>query len=59
MCSYLMLEIIYFVSLKNESFLFCVRVHFKGGVKFSKILREVAQKGKGGGGFDRLRNFFS
>ena len=30
-----------------------------GGVKFSKILREVAQKGKGGGGFDRLRNFFS
>ena len=30
-----------------------------GGVKFSKILREVAQKGKGGGGFERLSNFFS
>ena len=54
MCSYLMLEIIYFVSLKNESFLFCVRVHFKGGVKFSKILREVAQKE----GCDRFRFFF-
>ena len=39
---------------------FWARVDFKGGgVKFSKILREVAQKGKGGGGFDRLRNFFS
>ena len=47
MCSYLKLEIKSFVSLKNESFLFWMRVQFKGegGVKFSKIL-----KGGGGGG---------
>ena len=31
MCSYLMLEIKSFVSLKNEPFLFWARVHFKGG----------------------------
>ena len=42
-----MLEIKYFVSLKNESFLFWTRVHFKGGggVKFSKILRGFLIKG--------------
>ena len=42
MCSYLMLELKSFVSLKNECFLFRTRVHFnilKGEVKFSKILR--------------------
>ena len=41
MCSYLKLEIKSFVSLKNESFLFWMRVQFKGegGVKFSKILK--------------------
>ena len=49
MCSYLMLEIKCFVTLKNESFLFWAWVHFKGGVKFSKILRGVANKGRGGG----------
>ena len=47
MCSYLMLEIKSFVSLKNESFLFWTKVYFKGGVKFSKILKEVAHKGVG------------
>ena len=45
MCSYLMLEIKYFVSLKTEFFLFWTRIHFKGGVKFSKILRGDAHKG--------------
>ena len=53
MCSYLMLEIKYFVSLKTEFFkekpLFWTRIHFKGGVKFSKILRGDAHKGWGGG----------
>ena len=51
MCSYLKLEIKSFVALKNESFLFWMRVQFKGegGVKFSKILR---------GGSDRFRFFF-
>ena len=33
LCSYLMLEIKFFVSLKNESYLFWTRVQFKGGVK--------------------------
>ena len=45
MCSYLMLEIKYFVSLKTEFFLFWTRIHFKGAVKFSKILRGDAHKG--------------
>ena len=44
MCSYLVLKIKSFVSLKNKTFLFWTRVHFKGGVKFSKILRGVAHK---------------
>ena len=48
MCSYLMLEIKSFVSLKNESFLFWTRVHFMGEVKFSKILRGVLTKGAWG-----------
>ena len=56
MCSYLMLEIKCFVTLKNESFLFWAWVHFKGGVKFSKILRGVAHKG--GGGADIFRIFW-
>ena len=45
-----LLEIKSFVSLKNESLLFWSRVHFRGGVKFSKILREVAHKKVGEGG---------
>ena len=39
------LEIKSFVSLKNESLFFWTRVHFKGGVKFSKILRGLLIKG--------------
>ena len=38
-----------------------MRVHFKeGGVKFSNILKGVAQKKNGGGGrrSDRFKNFF-
>ena len=61
MCSYLKLEIKSFVSLKNESFLFWMRVHFKavwggggGEVKSSKILGGGAHKG----GADRFRIFF-
>ena len=54
-----LLEIKPFVSLKNESLFFWMRVHFKGegggGVKFSKILRGFAHKGEGS---DRFRNFF-
>ena len=51
MCSYLMLEIKSFVSLQNESFLFWMRVRYKGGVKICKIL--IGGGGvliKGGGG---------
>ena len=56
------MEIKSLVSLKNWSLLFWSRVHFRGGVKFSKILREVAHKGGegwgGGGGWsDRFRIF--
>ena len=69
MCSYLTLEIKSFVSLKNESFLFWTRVHFKGGVKFSKLLIGLIIKegdgdgdgdgdgGGGGWGSDRFRIF--
>ena len=45
MCCYLKLERKYFVSLKNESFLFWRRVHLQGEVKFSKTLRGVSHKG--------------
>ena len=53
-----LLEIKPFVSLKNESLFFWMRVHFKGegGVKFSKILRGFAHKG-GGGGLTALEFF--
>ena len=37
-------EIKSFVSFKNESLLFWTRVHFKGGVNFSEILREFPHK---------------
>ena len=47
MCSYLMLEVKSFVSLKNESLLFRTKVHFKGGGKFSKVLRGFTHKGGG------------
>ena len=52
MCSYLMLEIKSFVSLQNESFLFWMRVRYKGGVKICKILigGGGAHKGWGGDG---------
>ena len=51
MCSYLMLEII-FCFFKNESFLFLDEDPFQGeGLKFSKILRGVAHKGRGVGRF--------
>ena len=56
MCSYLTLEIKSFVSLKNESFLFWTRVHFKGGVKFSKLLRGLIIK-EGEVGSDRFKIF--
>ena len=52
MCSYLMLEIKSFVSLQNESFLFWMRVRYKGGVKICKILIGGGEGGvliKGGG----------
>ena len=55
MCSYLMLEIKSFVSLQNESFLFWMRVRYKGGVKICKIL---IGGGGGGGGSDRFRIFW-
>ena len=62
MCSYLMLEIKSFVSLQNESFLFWMRVRYKGGVKICKILigggGEVLIKGGGMGGSDRFRIFW-
>ena len=56
MCSYLMLEIKSFVSLKNESFLFWTRVHFKrggsyvlqnfeGGWEPGKEVRSIVQGG--------------
>ena len=54
------LEIKSFVSLKNECLLFWMRVlldDFKGGIKFSKILRGVAHKRRQGGGSDRVRIF--
>ena len=51
-----MLEIKYPVSLKIESSHFWTRVHFKGGAKSSKILREVAHK-EGGGGLTDLEFF--
>ena len=62
MCCYLKLERKYFVSLKNESFLFWTRVHLQGEVKFSKTLRGVSHKGGGsnrfriflGGGLDKM-----
>ena len=55
MCSYLMLEII-FCFFKNESFLFLDEDPFQGeGLKFSKILRGVAHKGRGGW---QIQNFF-
>ena len=38
------MEIKSFVSLKNESLLFWTRVHFEGGVKFSKDVRVAAHK---------------
>ena len=52
MCSFLMLEIKSYVSLKNESFPFFFffgrgYISREGGVKFSKILRGVAHKGGG------------
>ena len=56
-----MLEINSFTSLKNESLLFWTRVNFKGGVKFSKILRGLLIKGVGeggGGGLTDLEYFF-
>ena len=56
MCSYLTLEIKSFVSLKNESFFFWTRVHFKGGVKFSKLLRGLIIK-EGEVGSDRFKIF--
>ena len=37
LCSYLMLEIKSFVSLKNESFLFWTRVQFKGELSYTLI----------------------
>ena len=43
-----LLVIKYFASLKNESSLFWMRVCFKVGFKFSKILRGVAFLGEGG-----------
>ena len=61
MCSYLMLEIKSFVSLQNESFLFWMRVRYKGGVKICKILiggGGVLIKGGGDGGSDRFRIFW-
>ena len=61
MCSYLMLEIKSFVSLQNESFLFWMRVRYKGGVKICKILiggGGGANKGWGGwGGLTDLEFF--
>ena len=53
-CVISLLEIKYFVSLKIESSHFWTRVHFKGGAKSSKILRDFAHKG----GSDRFRIFW-
>ena len=50
MCSFLMLEIKSYVSLKNESFPFFLdegTFQGRGRVKFSKILRGIAHKGGG------------
>ena len=46
MCSYLMLEIISFVSLKNDSLLFSTREHVKGELSSPKW--RVAHEGEGG-----------
>ena len=46
MCSYLMLEIISFVSLKNDSLLFSMREHVKGELSSPKW--RVAHEGEGG-----------
>ena len=48
-----LLEIKSFVSLESESLLFWMRIHFNGGVKFSKILRKLLIKG----GSDKFRFF--
>ena len=61
--SHLMLEIKSFVSLKNVSFLFWTRVHFKEGKLHSpKFWGRVAHKGEGegwggGGGLEDLQFF--
>ena len=55
--SHLMLEIKSFVSLKNVSFLFWTRVHFKEGKLHSpKFWGRVAHKGGGGGVRGRWRS---
>ena len=46
MCSYLMLEIISFVSLKNDSLLFSTREYVKGELSSPKW--RVAHEGEGG-----------
>ena len=55
MCSYFIVGNKNTFSLNTESLFFWTSSHFKGGVKFSKILRAAAHKG--GGGSERFRIF--